>query len=253
MSVTRTGSFSGSATGALAFVWGAPHLYPMADPDAVSRLNRALVGRYRIERELGEGGMATVYLAEDLKHRRQVAVKVLKPQLSRLLGTERFLREIEVAANLRHPHILPLFESGDAEGLLYYVMPLVAGESLRSRLDRERQLPIDEALQITREVADALTYAHDKGVIHRDVKPSNILLEGGHAVLTDFGIAQAVGDVGDRTRLTHTGTSLGTTGYMSPEQLSGDGALDGRSDQYSLGCVLYEVLAGRPPFQGFRR
>ena len=222
----------------------------MAESDAVPRLSTALKGSYHIERELGEGGMATVFLAQDLKHRRKVAVKVLKPELSRFLGTGRFLREIEIAANLRHPHILPLFDSGDAGGLLYYVMPLVAGESLRSRLDRERQLPVADSLQIAREVSDALAYAHEKGVTHRDVKPSNILLERGHAVLTDFGIATAMGAAGEGKRLTHTGMSLGTPVYMSPEQVAGDSALDGRSDQYALGCVLYEMLAGDPPFLG---
>jgi serine/threonine-protein kinase len=193
--------------------------------------------------------MATVYLAEDLKHRRKVAIKVLKPELAASLGAERFLREIETTANLRHPHILPLYDSGNADGALFYVMPFVEGESLRDRLTRERQLPIDEALRIAREVSDALTYAHARGVVHRDIKPENILLESGHAVVADFGIAKAVSAAGVDS-LTGTGVSIGTPSYMSPEQAAGDGELDGRSDLYALGCVLYEMLAGQPPFTG---
>ena len=193
--------------------------------------------------------MATVYLAEDLKHRRKVAVKVLRPELSAALGPERFLREIETTANLRHPHILPLYDSGEADGFLFYVMPLVEGESLRARLDREKQLPVEAALQIAREVADALSYAHTRGVIHRDIKPENILLEGGHAVVADFGIAKAVRAAGGET-LTRTGTAIGTPAYMSPEQAAGEQDLDGRSDLYALACVLYEMLAGQPPFTG---
>ena len=214
------------------------------------RLAAALADRYRIERELGQGGMATVYLAEDVKHHRRVAVKVLKPELGVALGAERFLREIEVAAGLRHPHILPLYDSGDAAGLLYYVMPYVEGETLRTRMERERQLPMDEALRIAREVADALAYAHAHGVVHRDIKPENILLEAGHAVVADFGIAKAIASAGDATALTLTGMSVGTPSYMSPEQAAGDPTVDGRSDLYSLGCVLYEMLAGQPPFSG---
>lgn len=225
--------------------------------EGADSLARALADKYRIERELGEGGMATVYLAIDLKHHRKVAIKVLKPELAAALGAERFLREIETTANLRHPHILPLYDSGRADGqtrgraeeILYYVMPFVEGESLRERLNRDKQLPIDEALAIAREVADALGYAHAHGVVHRDVKPENILLEGGHAVVADFGIARAVNAAGGE-RLTSTGMSVGTPLYMSPEQAAGEAEIDGRSDLYSLGCVLYEMLAGQAPFTG---
>jgi serine/threonine protein kinase/Tfp pilus assembly protein PilF len=217
--------------------------------DTGAHLASALADRYAIERELGRGGMATVYLARDLKHGRAVAIKVLAPELAQSLGTERFLREIATTASLRHPNILPLYDSGDAGGLLFYVMPCVEGESLRDRLEREKQLAVDRALQITREVADALGYAHSRGVVHRDVKPENILLEAGHAVVTDFGIARAL-DVARGERLTQTGMSVGTPAYMSPEQASGEGAVDGRSDLYALGCVLYEMLAGQPPFTG---
>jgi len=213
------------------------------------RLAAALADRYRLERELGQGGMATVYVAEDLKHHRRVAVKVLRPELAAAMGAERFLREIDTTANLRHPHILPLFDSGEADGFLFYVMPLVEGESLRDRLARERQLPIADALQIGREVADALNYAHAHGVVHRDIKPENILLEGGHAVVADFGIARAVTTAGGAS-LTETGIAVGTPSYMSPEQAAGNKDLDGRSDQYALGCLLYEMLAGQPPFTG---
>ena len=216
---------------------------------APDRLAAALADRYRIERELVQGGMATVYLAEDLKHRRKVAVKVLRPELAEALGAERFLREIETTANLRHPHILPLYDSGEAGGFLFYVMPLVEGESLRARIEREKQLPVDDALRIAREVADALSYAHSRGVIHRDIKPENVLLESGHAVVADFGIARAISSAGGET-LTQTGLSVGTPQYMSPEQAAGEKDLDGRSDLYSLGCVLYEMLAGQPPFTG---
>ena len=218
----------------------------MSAPD---RLAAALADRYRLERELGSGGMATVHLAEDLRHRRKVAIKVLRPELAAALGAERFLREIETTAGLRHPHILPLFDSGDAEGFLYYVMPLVEGESLRDRLEREKQLPIDDALAIAREVADALGYAHARGIVHRDIKPENILLEGGHAVVADFGIATAVSAAGG-DRITQTGMAVGTPLYMSPEQAAGERDLDGRSDLYALGCVLYEMLGGQPPFTG---
>jgi eukaryotic-like serine/threonine-protein kinase len=212
-------------------------------------LKEALAERYRVQRELGRGGMATVYLAHDLKHDRPVALKVLKQELAAAIGTDRFLREIRTTANLNHPHILPLFDSGEAGGFLYYVMPYVPGESLRDRLNREKQLSLADALQIGREVADALSYAHAHGVIHRDVKPANILLEAGHAVVTDFGIARAVTAAGGED-LTETGVSIGTPTYMSPEQAAGATDPDGRSDQYSLACVVYEMLAGQPPFTG---
>ena len=217
--------------------------------DVLDALRRALADRYAIERELGQGGMATVYLAQDLKHHRPVAIKLLRSELATALGPERFLREIEISAHLHHPHILPLYDSGEAEGLLYYVMPYVEGESLRDRLTREKQLPLEDALQIAREVADALGYAHSHGVIHRDIKPENILLESGHAVVADFGIARAVGSAATE-KLTQTGIAVGTPVYMSPEQAAGSKELDGRSDLYSLGCVLYEMLAGQPPFTG---
>src|SRR5213594_1191522 len=217
--------------------------------DLLARLQAALADRYAIEHELGRGGMATVYLAQDLKHRRLVAIKVLKPELAAALGPERFLREIETAARLNHPHILPLHDSGEAEGFLYYVMPYAEGESLRERLEREGQLPLDEALRIAREVASALSHAHSHDVVHRDIKPENILLSGGEAVVADFGIARAIVAAGAE-QLTDTGLAVGTPGYMSPEQATGAEHVDGRSDVYSLGCVLYEMLAGHPPFLG---
>src|SRR2546429_3482225 len=213
------------------------------------RLNAALAGRYAIERELGSGGMATVYLADDLKYHRKVAVKVLRPELASVLGPDRFLREVEIAAKLNHPHILALYDSGEAGGLLFYVMPYVKGESLRHKLEREQQLPIDEALRITGQVASALGYAHDQGVIHRDVKPENILLYESEAMVADFGIALAVSAAAGE-RLTETGLVVGTPEYMSPEQALGERELHARSDVYSLGCVLYEMLAGEPPFTG---
>jgi len=213
------------------------------------RLTAALADRYRIERELGAGGMATVYLAHDLRHDRQVALKLLRPELGAILGGERFLQEIKVTANLQHPHILPLFDSGSADGLLFYVMPFVEGETLRDRVDREKQLPVAEAVRIAGEVASALDYAHRRGVIHRDIKPENILLHDNRALVADFGIALAVRNAGG-SRLTETGLSLGTPFYMSPEQATGDRELDARTDVYALGCVLYEMLTGGPPYTG---
>ncbi len=217
--------------------------------DATSRLNAALEGRYAIERELGEGGMATVYLADDLKHQRKVALKVLKPELAALVGAERFLAEIKTTANLQHPHILPLFDSGEADGFLFYVMPYVEGETLRDRIDREKQLPVDEAVRIATAVANALDHAHRHKVIHRDIKPANILLQDGEPVVADFGIALAVGAAGSN-RLTETGLSLGTPYYMSPEQATGDQAVGASTDTYALACVLYEMLTGDPPYMG---
>jgi len=224
-----------------------PSEFPLAD--SVARLRAALAGRYTIERELGRGGMATVYRAGDVKHRRTVAIKVLRPELASQLGPDRFLREVEIAASLNHPHILALYDSGDADGFLFYVLPYVEGESLRDKLARERQLSIEDALRITRQVAAALGYAHARNVIHRDIKPENILLHEGEAMVTDFGIALAVSAAAD-DRLTLTGLAVGTPVYMSPEQAAGERALDARSDVYSLGCVLYEMLAGEPPYTG---
>jgi len=217
--------------------------------DAPEGLTGALTDRYSIERELGAGGMATVYLAQDIKHDRLVALKVLRPELAAVIGAERFLAEIKTTANLQHPHILPLHDSGEAEGFLFYVMPYVEGESLRDRLDREKQLPIDDAIRIASEVADALDYAHRHDVIHRDIKPENILLHDGRALVADFGIALAASKVG-ATRMTETGMSLGTPQYMSPEQAMGEREIDARSDVYALGVVLYEMLSGEPPFTG---
>ena len=218
----------------------------MSDP--IERLNTALGGRYAIEHELGEGGMATVYLGDDLKHERKVALKVLKPELAAVVGAERFLAEIKTTANLTHPHILPLFDSGEADGFLFYVMPHIEGESLRERIDREKQLGVDDSVAITQKVAGALDYAHGHGVVHRDIKPGNILLsEQGEPLVADFGIALAVAQAG-AGRITETGLSLGTPHYMSPEQATGDRDVDPRSDVYALACVLYEMLAGQPPF-----
>jgi len=246
----------------------------MAEPN--SRLAAALADRYRIERELGAGGMATVYLAEDLKHDRKVAIKVLRPELAAVLGAERFVQEIKTTAALQHPHILPLYDSGQAVGridgpsaggfdaaagqpaakpsnrpaeFLYYVMPYIQGETLRQKLDRETQLGIDEAAKITTEVADALQYAHEQGVIHRDIKPENILIQNGRALVADFGIALAVSAAAGG-RMTETGLSLGTPHYMSPEQATAEKDLTNRSDIYSLGSVLYEMLTGNPPHVG---
>jgi serine/threonine-protein kinase len=217
--------------------------------DVIPRLNAALSGHYSMERKLGEGGMATVYLAEDLKHGRKVALKVLKPELAAVVGAERFLAEIRMTASLQHPHILPLFDSGEADKLLFYVMPHVEGESLRDRLDREHQLPVDEAVRIATGVAQALDYAHRRGVIHRDIKPANVLMHDGQPVISDFGIALAV-SAGGAGRLTETGLSLGTPHYMSPEQATGDQIVGPATDVYALGCVLYEMLVGEPPYTG---
>ena len=211
------------------------------------RLERGLALRYAVDRELGQGGMAVVFRARDLRHDRAVAVKVLRPEVAAEVGAERFLREIKLAAGLTHPHILPVHDSGEADGLLFYVMPAMEGRSLRERLDRERQLPLEEALRITREVASALDYAHRHDVVHRDIKPDNILLHEGAALVADFGIGRALSGQGS---VTQTGLAIGTPAYMSPEQASGDAHIDGRSDLYSLGCVLYEMLAGEPPFTG---
>ncbi|HUR95017.1 MAG TPA: protein kinase [Gemmatimonadales bacterium] len=217
--------------------------------ELLDRLRAALGDRYAIERQIGEGGMATVYRAKDLKHERTVAIKVLRQELSASLGADRFLREIRVAANLQHPNILGLYDSGEADGLLYYVMPFVEGESLRDRLKKEQQLPLHDALQITRESAEALQYAHERGIVHRDIKPENILLLGGHALVADFGIARAVSQASE-DKLTQTGMAIGTPHYMSPEQALGSEHVDARSDVYSLGCVLYELLIGQTPFTG---
>ncbi len=216
-------------------------------PTLHERLEAGLAGRYAIERELGQGGMAVVFLAHDLRHERKVAVKVLRPEISAEIGADRFLREIKMAAGLTHPHILPVHDSGEAGGLLFYVMPSMEGHSLRERLDHERQLPLEESLRITREVASALDYAHRHGVVHRDVKPENILLHEGNAMVADFGIGKALSA---RASITQTGMVVGTPAYMSPEQASGGTEVDGRSDLYSLACVLYEMLSGEPPFTG---
>ena len=216
----------------------------------LDQLTAALTGRYEIDREIGAGGMATVYLAHDLKHDRLVAIKVLKPDLGASLGAERFLREIRIAAQLHHPHILGLLDSGEADGLLYYVMPFVEGESLRERIAREGALPIPDAVRILHEIADALAAAHARGVVHRDVKPDNILLEGRHALVMDFGVAKAVTDAVGPVGMTGTGVSIGTPAYMAPEQIAGEANADQRVDVYAFGLVAYEMLAGRPPFSG---
>jgi serine/threonine-protein kinase len=220
-----------------------------AVPAQTDRLNTALAGRYRIERHLGEGGMATVFLAEDLKHKRKVALKVLKPELAAVLGAERFVQEITTTASLQHPHILALFDSGTADGFLFYVMPWIDGETLREKLSRETQLGVDEAVRIAREVLDALEYAHQHGIVHRDIKPENILLHGGHALVADFGIALAVSAAAGG-RMTETGLSLGTPHYMSPEQATAEKEITARSDVYSVGSVLFEMLSGQPPHHG---
>jgi len=218
--------------------------------DAVDRLNTALEGRYAIERELGEGGMATVYLADDLKHQRKVALKVLKPEVAAVVGAERFLAEIQVTANLQHPNILPLFDSGEADSFLFYVMPYVEGDTLKDRLKREGQLPVGDAVAIAKDMAEALQAAHEQGVIHRDIKPGNVLISRGKPLISDFGIALALSSAGAGERLTETGLSLGTPYYMSPEQATGDQAVGASTDTYALGCVLYEMLVGEPPFAG---
>jgi serine/threonine-protein kinase len=220
--------------------------------DLLERLQSSLADRYRIEQELGRGGMAIVYLAVDLKHERKVALKVLRPEFAASIAAERFVLEIRTTAQLSHPNILPLHDSGEADGALYYTMPYLEGESLRGRLDRETQLPIGDALQITSEVADGLTYAHAHGVIHRDIKPENILLSHAHSFIADFGIAKAV-TVAGGTRLTESGLVVGTPAYLSPEQALASKELDGRSDLYSLGCVLYEMLGGEKPYVGSRQ
>ena len=226
------------------------HLAHPRMPDSLDRIAAVLTGRYRIEREAGAGGMATVYLAEDTKHHRRVAVKVLRAELAASLGSERFLREIEIAAGLHHPHILPLYDSGGEDEVLYYVMPFIEGQSLRDRLTKGGALPIDEGVRIIREVTDALAYAHGRGLIHRDIKPENILLSGAHALVTDFGVAKAVSDAAGAASLTATGIAMGTPAYMAPEQAMADPGLDHRVDLYALGVMAYEILAGRAPFVG---
>jgi serine/threonine-protein kinase len=218
-------------------------------PELLDRLQSALSDRYRLDREVGAGGMATVYLAHDVRHDRRVALKVLRPELAAVIGAERFLAEIKLTANLQHPHILPLFDSGEANGYLFYVMPFVTGETLRDRMNHERQLPVADAIRITVEVASALDYAHRQGVVHRDIKPENILLHDGSAVVADFGIALAASKASG-ARMTETGMSLGTPHYMSPEQAMGEREINARSDVYALGAVLYEMLTGEPPFTG---
>ena len=222
-------------------------MQPGAAP--IQRLRESLSQVYNIDRELGRGGMATVYLAQDIKHDRVVALKVLHPDLAASLGPDRFLREIRLAARLNHPHILPLFDSGDADGMLYYVMPYVEGESLRERLDREQQLPIEEAVHHGRAIAAALDYAHRQNIVHRDIKPENVMLYEGEAMVMDFGIAKAVSAAGSET-LTQTGMMVGTPAYVSPEQAAGETNLDGRSDQYSLAVMVYEMITGERPFSG---
>src|SRR3954452_14000784 len=222
---------------------------PVPMPEPLLLLQSALADRYRIDGEIGAGGMATVYLAHDIRHDRKVALKLLRPELSAVIGAERFLAEIKLTANLQHPHILPLFDSGEADSHLFYVMPFVEGESLRALLNREKQLPVAKAVRIAGEVASALDYAHRHGVVHRDIKPENILLHDGRALVADFGIALAASKAGGN-RMTETGMSLGTPHYMSPEQAMGEREITARSDVYALGVVLYEMLTGDPPFTG---
>jgi serine/threonine-protein kinase len=227
---------------------GVPSRTGSTEIGEVARVRKALADRYQVERILGEGGMATVYLAQDLKHRRKVAVKVMRPELAATLGAERFLREVEIAAQLSHPHILPVYDSGDADGILYFVMPYVEGESLHDRLQRETELPVEDAVRIAREVAEALAHAHARNIVHRDIKPANIMMSGGHALVADFGIARAAGSAG--AAITKTGLAVGTPQYMSPEQANGSPNVDHRADIFALGCVLYEMIAGEPPFNG---
>ena len=218
--------------------------------DQLDRLKIALADRYAIDRELGSGGMATVYLARDLRHDRQVAVKVLRPDISAALGPERFLREIKIAAQLHHPHILPLYDSGEADGFLYYVMPYEEGQSLRERLATTGELPVLEAVRLMRDIVDALAHAHQRGVVHRDIKPDNVMLSDRHALVTDFGIAKAVSEATGRHQVTTAGVALGTPTYMSPEQAVADPHVDHRADIYAVGALAYEMLSGRPPFSG---
>jgi serine/threonine-protein kinase len=218
--------------------------------DLLERLTAALGERYRIVREVGSGGAATVYLAEDLKHHRQVAVKVLRPELAAALGSDRFIREIEVAARLTHPHVLPLHDSGEADGFLYYVMPYIEGESLRQKIEREGELPVAEAVRLLREVVDALAKSHAEGVVHRDIKPDNVLLSGRHALVTDFGVAKAVSEATGRHDITTAGIALGTPTYMAPEQAAAERHIDHRADIYAVGVLAYEMLTGQPPFTG---
>ncbi|HMA04013.1 MAG TPA: serine/threonine-protein kinase, partial [Gemmatimonadaceae bacterium] len=218
--------------------------------DRIAKINASLAGEYVLERELGAGGMATVYLAEDVRHRRKVAIKVLREDLSASVGAARFQREIEIAAQLQHPSILPLLDSGEADGLLYFVMPYVQGQSLRQRLNRERELPIADAVRLLVEIVDGLAHAHEHGVVHRDIKPDNVMLSGRHALITDFGVARAVSEATNADTLTTMGVALGTPSYMSPEQATADPAIDHRADIYAVGIVAYELLAGRLPFSG---
>ncbi len=220
------------------------------DADIPDALRDALADRYRLERKLGEGGMATVYLARDLRHDRDVAVKVLKPDLAHVLGGDRFLREVRIAAKLSHPHILPLHDSGEANGFLYYVMPFVKGQSLRERLSREGELPVSDAIRMLKEIADALAHAHDEGIVHRDIKPDNVMVSGRHVLVSDFGVAKAVSEATGRNALTTAGVALGTPSYMAPEQAAGDPNVDQRADIYALGALAYELLTGHPPFLG---
>src|SRR5438094_3578202 len=218
--------------------------------DVLDTLRASLAPHYDVEREIGAGGMARVFLAVEQHPHRRVAIKVLDPEISTRLLRERFIREVDVSSKLSHPHIVPIFAAGEAAGLFYYVMPYVEGESLRHRLQRERKFSLDDALHIARDVADALAFAHAEGIIHRDIKPENILLSGDHAIVADFGIARAISAAGALS-LTQTGQAIGSPGYMSPEQALGTGDLDARTDIYSLGCVLFEMLAGEPPVPGF--